>query len=103
MLKVSSLNLRVIWMLISLLFFFSSRRRHTRCSRDWSSDVCSSDLKKITVHEFEITGVQGSTAHFRVRSSAGTYVRSLAHDLGGSIGIPAHLKELRRTDRKSVV
>src|SRR5690606_40973906 len=24
---------------------FSSRRRHTRCSRDWSSDVCSSDLK----------------------------------------------------------
>src|SRR2546422_8578695 len=27
-------------------FFFSSRRRHTRCSRDWSSDVCSSDLVK---------------------------------------------------------
>src|SRR6266498_5188288 len=26
------------------LFFFSSRRRHTRCGRDWSSDVCSSDL-----------------------------------------------------------
>src|SRR5690606_40312393 len=25
-------------------FFFSSRRRHTRFSRDWSSDVCSSDL-----------------------------------------------------------
>src|SRR2546422_1069867 len=29
-------------------FFFSSRRRHTRCSRDWSSDVCSSDLSVIT-------------------------------------------------------
>src|SRR2546429_2414309 len=28
-------------------FFFSSRRRHTRCSRDWSSDVCSSDLTTI--------------------------------------------------------
>src|SRR2546429_2919266 len=28
----------------SSFFFFSSRRRHTRCSRDWSSDVCSSDL-----------------------------------------------------------
>src|SRR3989442_11079747 len=27
-----------------MLFFFSSRRRHTRCGRDWSSDVCSSDL-----------------------------------------------------------
>src|SRR5690606_39734269 len=29
---------------IYFLFFFSSRRRHTRFSRDWSSDVCSSDL-----------------------------------------------------------
>src|SRR6266498_3697029 len=28
------------------LFFFSSRRRHTRCGRDWSSDVCSSDLNR---------------------------------------------------------
>src|SRR2546422_6984384 len=28
-------------------FFFSSRRRHTRCSRDWSSDVCSSDLVRL--------------------------------------------------------
>src|SRR5690606_40485375 len=28
------------------LFFFSSRRRHTRFSRDWSSDVCSSDLTR---------------------------------------------------------
>src|SRR6266498_579388 len=27
-----------------MFFFFSSRRRHTRCGRDWSSDVCSSDL-----------------------------------------------------------
>src|SRR5690606_39603575 len=29
-----------------VLFFFSSRRRHTRFSRDWSSDVCSSDLPR---------------------------------------------------------
>src|SRR6266498_4482525 len=29
---------------ICFWFFFSSRRRHTRCGRDWSSDVCSSDL-----------------------------------------------------------
>src|SRR6266542_4776335 len=28
----------------TISFFFSSRRRHTRCYRDWSSDVCSSDL-----------------------------------------------------------
>src|SRR6266511_4886210 len=31
---------------LSLFFFFSSRRRHTRFSRDWSSDVCSSDLAR---------------------------------------------------------
>src|SRR3712207_8464509 len=31
-------------MLLCLFFFFSSRRRHTRYWRDWSSDVCSSDL-----------------------------------------------------------
>src|SRR5690554_7170530 len=30
---------------VSSPFFFSSRRRHTRCGRDWSSDVCSSDLE----------------------------------------------------------
>src|SRR5438067_4154365 len=31
-------------MIVRLVFFFSSRRRHTRSKRDWSSDVCSSDL-----------------------------------------------------------
>src|SRR5687768_18038813 len=35
----------VILKLLTFFFFFSSRRRHTRCSRDWSSDVCSSDLE----------------------------------------------------------
>src|SRR5215475_14873174 len=34
--------------LLRLVFFFSSRRRHTRFSRDWSSDVCSSDLRVAT-------------------------------------------------------
>src|SRR5215831_20460035 len=31
--------------LFVVFFFFSSRRRHTRCLSDWSSDVCSSDLR----------------------------------------------------------
>src|SRR5947199_7141205 len=31
-------------------FFFSSRRRHTRCLSDWSSDVCSSDLTDFDAH-----------------------------------------------------
>src|SRR6185503_18213401 len=35
-----------VCMIVSFFFFFSSRRRHTRCSRDWGSDVCSSDLRR---------------------------------------------------------
>src|SRR6266550_5585253 len=35
-------------------FFFSSRRRHTRCSRDWSSDVCSSDLVTLALRTGDI-------------------------------------------------
>src|SRR5256885_8436328 len=34
-------------MRMSSLFFFSSRRRHTRLQGDWSSDVCSSDLNRL--------------------------------------------------------
>src|SRR3990172_9903911 len=36
-----------------IFFLFSSRRRHTRCSRDWSSDVCSSDLLAELTEEFK--------------------------------------------------
>src|SRR2546422_9974112 len=47
-----------------LFFFFSSRRRHTRCSRDWSSDVCSSDLlhrriKSNVQHQRQAAAVPG--------------------------------------------
>src|SRR6266498_2073456 len=35
-------------------FFFSSRRRHTRCGRDWSSDVCSSDLSCGSASVFQL-------------------------------------------------
>jgi tRNA pseudouridine55 synthase len=60
-------------------------------------EVAALTPKSVTVYEFEIVSVTGSMARFRIRSSAGTYVRSLAHDLGVAAGIPAHLKELRRT------
>src|SRR5690606_40772329 len=44
--------------LIVFFFFFSSRRRHTRFSRDWSSDVCSSDLRQW--FEFRVTRAKGT-------------------------------------------
>src|SRR5690349_23597742 len=37
-----------------LVFFFSSRRRHTRSLRDWSSDVCSSDLADGTFEDVSV-------------------------------------------------
>src|SRR6476661_4394150 len=41
----------------TFLFFFSSRRRHTRFKCDWSSDVCSSDLVDRKAHRDPLTGV----------------------------------------------
>src|SRR3712207_7238866 len=38
----------VSWLAVRFFFFFSSRRRHTRYWRDWSSDVCSSDLEGVS-------------------------------------------------------
>src|SRR2546422_6667632 len=49
---------------VSFFFFFSSRRRHTRCSRDWSSDVCSSDLCKLCcVISVAVLVVSATTFH----------------------------------------
>src|SRR5207253_8064966 len=48
--------------LFSFFFFFSSRRRHTRWPRDWSSDVCSSDLSLgVILYEF-LTGAPPFTS-----------------------------------------
>src|SRR2546429_3716743 len=44
-------------------FFFSSRRRHTRCSRDWSSDVCSSDLRRFHHPDDAPLAVRSRSAH----------------------------------------
>src|SRR5215813_14776067 len=44
-------------------FFFSSRRRHTRCGRDWSSDVCSSDLALLTMEAPDVTTHAALLAH----------------------------------------
>jgi tRNA pseudouridine55 synthase len=58
----------------------------------------------IRVSSFELLGFQSPTLEVRVRCSKGTYIRTLAHDLGEKIGCGAHLSALRRTasDRFSV-
>ncbi len=51
----------------------------------------------VTVHALDLLGVDGTAVDVRVVCSAGFYVRSLAHDLGVSLGCGAHLESIRRT------
>src|SRR5882757_1263449 len=52
---------------------------------------------RITIHHFELLSLEGDTASFTMTVSAGGYVRSVAHELGGLAGCGAHLSSLRRT------
>src|SRR6266436_9309506 len=64
---------------IVFVFFFSSRRRHTRCSRDWSSDVCSSDLSG-TGPNPTVAGILAGFFPFGVGAVyTGQYAKGLAH------------------------
>src|SRR6202790_2969978 len=52
---------------------------------------------QVEIREFEILGVEGDHASFRARVASGTYMRSIAHDMGQQLGCGAHLQSLRRT------
>ena len=52
---------------------------------------------QVEIKEFEILGVETDRARFRARVASGTYLRSLAHDMGLRLGCGAHLDLLRRT------
>ncbi len=52
---------------------------------------------KVEIKEFEVLGLEGDQASFRARVASGTYMRSLAHEIGQQIGCGAHLASLRRT------
>ena len=52
---------------------------------------------RVEIKEFEILGVDGDLATFRARVASGTYMRSVAHDLGRVLACGAHLAALRRT------
>jgi tRNA pseudouridine55 synthase len=51
----------------------------------------------VQVYELTILGIDGADVRLRAHCSGGTYLRSIAHDLGKALGCGAHLQELRRT------
>lgn len=53
--------------------------------------------RKTTIYEFQITRIELPDVDFRVRCSKGTYIRSLAYDMGATLASGAHLTALRRT------
>ena len=53
--------------------------------------------REVTISTFEITDVNLPEVGFRVVCSKGTYIRSLAHDMGQALGVGAYLSELCRT------
>src|SRR2546422_516185 len=63
------------------VFFFSSRRRHTRCSRDWSSDVCSSDLPRSCATTFRSWSEAASRLDLHARPHAHVDVLVVVVDL----------------------
>src|SRR5207245_4351794 len=76
-----------------VFFFFSSRRRHTRCYRDWSSDVCSSDLARCLVPSLSAAQRWNKTA--RAMGVLNRVVAGRDRPDGGDIGV-------LEKDRKSV-
>src|SRR2546430_5899176 len=100
--EIEMIVLLEILMYSRCVFFFSSRRRHTRFDCDWSSDVCSSDLEHLHAG-VDVDGVddqrplelrEGEVAHEPVEQ----FVERLAAEQGGG---PHPLE--RHVDRKSVV
>src|SRR5256886_9226980 len=89
--------------LCGILFFFSSRRRHTRFDCDWSSDVCSSDLAHVA-HVAAAGYVADQSRHLAsaerapfVKEAAINHIASAVTQHHAAAGVE------RREDRKSVV
>src|SRR2546429_2762462 len=84
-----------------IVFFFSSRRRHTRCSRDWSSDVCSSDLKGIAALKANRLDAAQKALKLVLKKSpnhpAALYVMGLAAEKKGN---PQEARQYRSEERR---
>jgi len=78
---------------------FSAKKVHGRPAHELARKHKPVQLEpvEVEVSEFRLTGIEGPVARFVVECGAGTYIRSLAHDLGKLHGAGAHLAEITRT------
>jgi tRNA pseudouridine55 synthase len=78
---------------------FSAKKIQGRPAHELARKHKPVDLKpvEVEVFEFRLTGIEGSVARFSVECGSGTYIRSLAHEMGKLQGSGAHLAEIVRT------
>jgi tRNA pseudouridine55 synthase len=78
---------------------YSAKKIHGRSAHQLARKNKPVNLEpsEVEVFEFKLTSVEGSTARFDVECGAGTYIRSLALDMGRLHGAGAHLSEITRT------
>jgi len=78
---------------------YSAKKIHGRPAHELARKKKPVELKAvdIEVYDFRVTEVSGSIAKFSIECASGTYIRSLAHDMGAALGCGAHLAEIVRT------
>jgi tRNA pseudouridine55 synthase len=78
---------------------FSAKKVKGRPAYELARKKQPVELKAVEVEifEYKLTGMEGSVARFVIECSSGTYIRSLAHDMGKKLGCGAHLAEITRT------
>ncbi len=78
---------------------FSAKKVKGRPAYELARKKQAVDLKAVEVElfEYKLMGIEGSVARFVIECSSGTYVRSLAHDMGQKLRCGAHLAEITRT------
>ncbi len=78
---------------------FSAKKVHGRPAYELARKNQAVELKpaSVEVFEYRLTELEGMLARFSIECSSGTYIRSLAHDMGQKLGCGAHLSEICRT------
>jgi tRNA pseudouridine55 synthase len=78
---------------------YSAKKIHGRPAHELARKNKPVELKpvEVDVYELRLTGIEGSSARFSIECGPGTYVRSLAHEMGRALGPGAHVSEITRT------